>query len=176
MTDLYDRIVSQRGSLERLADKIPGFRGYHDRADRRKADRLLRDYIAGQIDQCVATLVQIEKLILDNIGLQYMPKTRDLKGKIQLYRDKVSAAAPGYAGLWAQMKIGLPELEELYSFDEAQTRYVEKVDKALDALRKAVLSKEGIDAAIMEADSVTTEALDALALRDDVLTRFAESV
>ena len=45
MTDLYQQISNQRGSFERLLERIPGFGGYLDRAHRRTADRLLRDHI-----------------------------------------------------------------------------------------------------------------------------------
>jgi hypothetical protein len=45
MSDLYDQIASQRGSLEKLAARLPGFGGYIERATRRQADRMLRDYM-----------------------------------------------------------------------------------------------------------------------------------
>jgi hypothetical protein len=175
MSELYDQIMSQKGSLEKIVMKIPGFKGYQDKQTRRKADTMLRDFIAKQIADCVQKMVRIEKLILDNVGMQYMQKTRNVKGKIQLYHDRVDTAVPGYSGMWAQMKIGAEELEEIYSFDEAQVIYVEKVDAALDALQQTVLNQDGIDLAIMEVDAAVTEALDAFALRDDILTRLSES-
>jgi hypothetical protein len=45
MSDLYKRIVDQRGSLESLMAKIPGFRGYKEMTDRRAADRMMREHI-----------------------------------------------------------------------------------------------------------------------------------
>ncbi|TVR19037.1 MAG: hypothetical protein EA396_13640 [Anaerolineaceae bacterium] len=176
MSNLYDQIVSNRGSLERLVARIPGFRGYQDKQARRTADRMLRDYIVGQLDERLRRLVRIEKLILDNLGMSFMPRTRDAKGKLQLYRDKIATAAPKYDGMWAQMKIEGEQLAEIYSFDEAQILYVEKIDLALEQLQEAVLEKEGVEAAIFELDGLVNEAIDAFALRDDVLTRFADQV
>lgn len=176
MSSLYDQIVSNRGSLERLVARIPGFRGYQDKQARRTADRMLRDYIVGQLDERLRRLVRIEKLILDNLGMSFMPRTRDAKGKLQLYRDKIATAAPKYDGMWAQMKIEGEQLAEIYSFDEAQILYVEKIDLALEQLQEAVLEKEGVEAAIFELDGLVNEAIDAFALRDDVLTRFADQV
>ena len=49
MSELYDQIVSQRGSMQRLLARIPGFRGYQDKAERRNADMMLRDHIAGEL-------------------------------------------------------------------------------------------------------------------------------
>ena len=176
MSELYDKIVSERGSFEKMVASIPGFKGYQDKQAQRKADTMLREFAAGKIQQLVDKLVQTEKLILDNIGMSYMSRTRDLKGRIQLYHDKVSTAAPKYSGMWAQMKIGPDELEKIYSFDEAQIRYIEALDLTLDELKQAALSQEGLDQAIMNANSAVNEAIDAFALRDDVLTGFSESL
>ncbi len=176
MSDLYDQIVSQRGSLESLVARIPGFRGYQDKAARRKADRMLRDHIAEQIDSRVSRMVQIEKLILDDGGLAYMSKTRSAKDKMQLYQDRIKAAAPGYSAMWAATKIDSEELQKLYSFDENQIRYADKFDAALDKLEQAVKNKEDINAALAELDSLAVEANDAFALREDVLTNLDKSL
>ena len=154
MSELYDRIVSQRGSLERLVARIPGFRGYQDKAARRKADRMIRDFIAGEIDKRVSRMVQIEKRILDEAGLSYMSKTRSAKDKMQMYQDRIKAAAPGYLAMWEANKIGAEELEKLYSFDENQIRYADQFDKALDALDAAVTAKEGINEALAALDQL----------------------
>lgn len=176
MSDLYDKIVSQRGSLERLFARIPGFRGYQDKAARREADRMLRDHIAAEIAKRINRLVQIEKSLLGSGGLSYMTKTRNVKDRLQLYHDRVKAAAPGYSAMWAANKIGSEELEKIYSFDEAQIRYVDQFDSALDQLQQAVSSKGEIDAALSELDTIAMEANNAFGLREDVLTNLDKSL
>lgn len=170
MSDLYDKIVQERGSLERLVARIPGFRGYQDKQARRTADREIREHLGRLITQRLNRLKRIEKLILDNAGMSYMPRTRDVKGKLQRYHDTVTTAAPGYSAMWAQFKIGPEELERIYSFDEAQMRYVDQIDVVLEALEQAASSKEGLDATIAGVDDVVVEALEAFALRDSLLT------
>jgi hypothetical protein len=176
MSDLYDRIVSNRGSLEELVAKIPGFKGYQDKQARRNADRMLRDYIASQIDNRLGRFVRIEKLILDNAGMEYVTRTRDVKGKLQLYHDKIATAAPRYDGMWAQMKIGAEELDLIYAFDEAQIIYVDKIDVALDNMEQAALKNEGLEVVIYEFDTLVSEAIDAFELRSDVLTDFSSEL
>lgn len=175
-SDLYNQIVSQRGTLESLVARIPGFRGYQESTARRTADTMLRDYIATQIQQRIDRLVRIEKLILDTLGTASLSRTRDVKGNIQLFHDKVKTAAPGYAGMWAQMKIGPEELEKLYAFDEAQIVYVDKIDLALDRLQEAVMNREGVEAAIFNLGEVVAEAIAAFDLRDDVLTDLSSRI
>jgi len=176
MSDLYDQIASQRGSLERLVSRIPGFTGYQERGDRRTADRMLRDHIADQLGQQVGRMSRIEKTILDKMGLSYMSETRDAKTKLQTYHDRVKAAAPGYSGLFSAMKIGAEELTRIYSFDEAQVRYVVKISEALDTLDQAADNKEGIDAAIDGVYQAAVKANEAFALREDVLTNLNKSL
>ncbi|MBL8162828.1 MAG: hypothetical protein JNJ61_12645 [Anaerolineae bacterium] len=176
MSELYDRIVSERGSFERLVARLPGFKGYVDNKARRSADRLLRDHIADQLSQRVARLVRIEKVLLDNGGLSFMTKTQSAKTKLQLYRDRVAAAVPGYSGFFAAIKIGAEEMEKLYSFDEAQVRYLDQFDTALTGLESAVNAKDGIAEAISALDQVTVEANDAFSLREDVLTGLDKSL
>ena len=175
-TTLYDQIINQRGTMQNLMARIPGFRGYLEKATRRTADTMLREYIAGQIQQRIDNLIRIEKIILDNGGLQYMSKTRNLKGKIQLYHDKVSSATPGYSAAFSAVTVNEEELERIYAFDEAQIRYVDKLDAMLDKLKQTALQKEGLDEAIIEADDVITEAIQAFELRDDVLTNVSQSI
>ncbi len=97
MSELYDKIVNQRGSLERLVAKIPGFAGYIDNKARRTADRLIREHIAELLSSRIARLVEVEKVILDKGGLRLMSKTSSAKLKLQHFRDRINAAAPGYS-------------------------------------------------------------------------------
>lgn len=172
MSELYDRIVQERGSLERLVARIPGFRGYQENQARRTADRMLRDYLTTQIQQRLDRFIRIEKLMIDSDGMAYMTRTRNVKSKLQQLKDKVNAASPGYSGMWAQLKIGPDEMERLYAFDEAQIRYVEGFDAGLDAIESAVGEPDELDQAIVNLDTLVVEALNAFDLRDDVITRF----
>lgn len=174
--DLYNKIVSQRGPLEQWFARIPGFRGYQEKQARRTSDTTLRQYLASEVENRINRLVRIEKLILDTLGMSFLSKTRDVKGQIQLYHDRIATAAPGYSGMWAQMKIGSEELETIYAFDEAQVRYIDKFDMALDKLQKAVAEKDGVEMAIYELGEVTAEANEAFKLRDDVLTNLSQSI
>lgn len=177
MSDLYQRIVSQRGGIEGLLARIPGFRGYIDKGHRRAADRMVREYVSGQLKQQINRLAQVEKQILDvDGGLSFMSKTSSAKTKLQTYHDRVLAAMPGYAGLDDPIKIREEELERLYSFDEAQIRYADQVKAAIDALEAAVASNSGINEAIQALDTVTIEANQAFGLRGDVILNIGKGM
>jgi hypothetical protein len=176
MSDLYDRIVSQRGSFEKLMARIPGFRGYLDKATRRTADRMIRDFIADLLAKRIQRLVQLEKRLLNDGGLKYMSETASAKTKLQLYRDRVAAAMPGYSAFDSAVKIDAEELDLLYNFDEAQIQYVDRIDAALNALETAITDKTGIDEAISALDTVIVEANDAYLLREQTLTNLDQTL
>jgi len=176
MSDLYNQIVSQRGSFERLIARLPGFNGYVDKSARRTADRMLRDHIADHLTQRINRFAQIERKLLDNGGFSSMSKTANIKMKMQTFHDRVKAAAPGYSGFGDAVKVGAEELERIYSFDEALIRYTDKFDEALNTFSTSVTSKEGVDAALDTLDTLTTEANEAFTLREDVLTNISKSL
>jgi len=176
MSDLYDQIVSQRGSVEELVARIPGFRGYQGRADRRTADRMLRDHIAGEIAKRINRFTTIEKALLDRGGMMLMSKTKSVKTRLQTYQDRVKAAAPGYSGFFAAIKIDEQALQRLYSFDEAQIRFVDQLNEALDQLDEAVKTEADVETALAAVDTLADEANEAFKLRDDVLTNLDKSL
>jgi hypothetical protein len=176
MSDLYQQIVSQRGSFENILNRIPGFSGYLDRATRRTADRMLRDYIASQLTIRINRISDIERRLLDDGGLAYMSETRSAKDNLQTFRDRVSGAAPGYSGFMESVKVDSEELERIYAFDEALIRYLDQIDEAVKKLDDAATSKTGVDEAIRGLDQLTREANEAFSLRDDVLTNLDKSL
>ena len=52
----FDEAKSQRNWLERLGEKIPGFRGFQDRELRREVDKLQREYLASEITRLKSDL------------------------------------------------------------------------------------------------------------------------
>ncbi len=167
--DLYSRIVRERGSMENLLAKVPGFRGYMEMNARRQADRMMREHVAGMLRQQLNRLPTIEKMLLDAGGLSVMSKTRSAKTKFQTFIDRVATDTPGYSGFFAANKIGADDLEVIYAFDQALLGYADQFKAKLDALQDAAIKNEGIDAAIRDLDALTIEANDAYSLRDNVL-------
>ncbi len=49
MSDLFDQVTSSQDIVTKLLAKIPGFKGYIERQNRRAADKLLRDTVANRI-------------------------------------------------------------------------------------------------------------------------------
>jgi hypothetical protein len=166
-SDLYNQIVSQRGSLENLISKIPGFKGYMDYEARRAADRLLREHLGKEIDNHIKRYNKLQNNLLDGgKGLKFMSRAREVKSQMQAYHDKVVTSTPRYSGMFEKIKITTEILDKIYAFDEAQFRFLLQFDTALDDLEAAVNSGEGVDAALDTVDNVASTAASAFDMRD----------
>ena len=167
-SELYDQIVSQRGSLENLIGKIPGFKGYQEKQARRTADRLLRERLASEIETHINRFGRIQNELLDGgKGLKYMTRAREVKSKLQAYHDVVATAAPKYSAMFDEIKINEETLDRIYAFDEAQFRFLTQFEKALDDLQASANSDEGIESVLEKVYNVATTAIDAFNLRDN---------
>ncbi len=62
--DFNARIQQAENALEKLAEKIPGFRGYREKEHRRDADKLLRLTIASRVDEQWRRLTEIQRRLV----------------------------------------------------------------------------------------------------------------
>lgn len=167
-SELYNQITSQKGKLENLIGKIPGFKGYQEKQARRTADRLLREHLAGEIDKLLNKFNRLQTKLLDGgKGLRYMGRAREVKSKMEGYHDKIQTAAPKYSAMFAQVKITEETLDRIYAFDEAQFRFLLQFEVALDELETAINSGEGVEDSLESVYTVASNASEAFDMRDD---------
>ena len=169
MDDLFNKIVADRGSIEGLMSKIPGFRGYMEMSSRREADRMMRDHVAKQYDVQVSRFTGIESNLVRQGGLMYMDRSKSVRTRLDNLRRRIATDTPGYSGFFAANKIGPEALQNVYAFDEAMLRYADQIAKDLDGLETSVSSGEGIDAAYTQLENTISEANRAYDLRDNIL-------
>lgn len=175
MSSLYDKIVSERGMLENIASKIPGFKGYMEMSSRREADRMIRDHVANLFKGLVDRVAQAERdIMMAPGGLTHMEKTKSIKTKLETLRRKIQTDMPGYSGFFATNKISEDDLAKVYAFDEAMVRYVDSIGQSIDAVQAAIVAGEGLPSALQDLDLLILEAQQAYDLRDDVLTGLGE--
>ena len=117
MANGFEEAQARRNWLERLVDKIPGFKGYQDRELRRDVDRMQREYLSHRFGELKAVVRRSARDYTDagQIGLLHLFERldRDLDGLSQAVRF----ADYGVSGFFDVVKIGEEELERLYQFD-----------------------------------------------------------
>ena len=119
-----DALRAQRGSLERLIERVPGFRGYLGREQRREADKLLRDHGAARLERVVRDLNgAIAKASLEEIG-----EHQELVTQVEKLRAELRFADRGYSGFFDDVKLdGHAALDAVYAQDERIVLQVEEI-------------------------------------------------
>jgi hypothetical protein len=141
MTDFRDRVFKSRdeSTLKRLASRIPGYGGYLEKEMRRDADKLLREYIAAQLEQQRKRMAEAQQELLSTPGgLELMDDADSVQKKLQLLIDRLRTAVYGYAGWFDAVTIREQELDALYNYDAALLQGVEQVAADVKAFVHAV--------------------------------------
>lgn len=113
----YEAAKEQRNFLERLIDKIPGFRGFQDRELRRDVDKLQREHISGEIGRLKTVLRDRARAYTDAGQIAQLGPFDRLDRQLDGLSQSVRFADYGATGLFDAVKIGEAELQRLYEFD-----------------------------------------------------------
>jgi hypothetical protein len=128
VSGIDDRIEESKNWFEKLAEHIPGYKGYKEKELRREADKTQRLFIAERLDSVQAKLDSI-KLDLVNRGDLAKLGAIDLAGrKLRTVADKIRYADYGFAGLFDTDKVDEPILDQLYQFDNALVTVVNEIE------------------------------------------------
>lgn len=134
MSGIDDRIEESKNWFEKLAEHIPGYKGYKEKELRREADKTQRLFIAERLDSVQAKLDSV-KLDLVNRGDLAKLGAIDLAGrKLRTVADKIRYADYGFAGLFDTDKVDEPILDQLYQFDNALVTVVNEIETLANAL------------------------------------------
>jgi len=117
MSDAYQEARANRNSLERLGEKIPGYRGFQDRELRRDVDRSLREHLAAELGRLKAMLRDRARAFTDAGKLGALNGFDRLDRQIDGLSQAVRFSDYGATGLFDPVKIRDGELERLYQFD-----------------------------------------------------------
>lgn len=129
-----DRIEQSKNWFERMAEHIPGYKGYKEKELRREADKTQRLFVAERLTSVLAKLDAI-KLDLVNRGDLEKLGLIDVTGrKLRTVTDKIRFADYGYAGLFDTDKVDEPILDQLYQFDNELVTGVGEMETLAAAL------------------------------------------
>ena len=169
MGDVFEKIQGGRSGLEKLLGIIPGWGGYQERQNRRKADQVLRQTLATKLTGQRKRLDVAQKDLISNGRLDLVDDIGSAVTQLQTFGDRVRLASYGYSGMLDAVKINQSELEQMYNFDVALFEYVERLDVANDRLREAIASGEGLTETIRIVQDICREANSTFDEREHVI-------
>ncbi len=168
MGDIFDRVVSQQDVFKKLLSKMPGFKGYFERTDRRAADKLLREMIADKYQIQWSRLSGIQRDLVNAGKIEVLDEIETASIKIRTFIDKVKTAAYGYAGFFDAVKVNEAELTQIYQYDLTLLTLADSVTAAIDNL-EASIDTDGFPAAIRNLIQKAQDSLDAFGKRSEIM-------
>lgn len=165
---IYQRVTNSMDIFKKLASKIPGFKGYVDRQNRRDSDKLIRDTLFRRFRELEG---RVSDLQVDFINQGEIEQTDDLEKaalRLRTFADKVRTAPRGYAGLFDAIKINEPELAKLYEFDAALLDKADEIGRAIDNIHESV-GTDGLPAAIRNLQTLSKECVKIYEHRQEVV-------
>ena len=168
MGDIFDHVVSQQDIFKKILSKIPGFKGYFERSDRRAADKLLRELIADRFQEQWNRLSAIQREIIKAGNIDVVDDVEAASIKLRTFVDRIRTAAYGYAGFFDAVKINEAELTQIYQYDLTLLNLVDGIASAVDNL-EASLESDGFPAAVRNVVQKAQESIDAFNKRSELM-------
>jgi hypothetical protein len=172
MSDIYERVEGQQDFFKKLLAKIPGFKGYVERGDRRMSDKILREKVADSFESLYARVSSLQRDLIGQGQIEYIDDLEAAAIKLRQFIDRVRTASYGYAGLFDAIKIRQDELATVYEYDYALLALADEVSSAVDNVEKSI-GTDGLDAAIRHLTSVSQQCVEAFNKRSEVLKGIA---
>lgn len=161
--------------LGRLMDKIPGFKGYREKKERREADRELRESMATKLDKMRTALGGVSETLSADIvlAIDHAEPLGRVDNRLMGLIGKIKDAPSGYSSFFDANQIDEEDLDRLYIFDSALLAYIEEIGDQINALQTAVDDGNHIGATIQELDKVVKDAVSEFGTRNDIIRGLA---
>jgi len=135
VTERPEELLERR--LREVLDRVPGYRGYRLKEERRDADRRVRAAVA---EAYAAQLARVERIGRDLANARRIGEigvVERASQAIRHYIDRVRTASPGYGGLFGERDVDGVALDQLRLFDEGLLVGVDELQPAIDRLEAA---------------------------------------
>ena len=168
MDDILDRVKGESDFFRRILGKVPGFRGYVEREDRRNADKLLRESIAEKFEALWHRISKLQKNIISNGEIEKVDDLESSAIKLRQFIDRTKTASYGYAGFFDVIKVNTEELNAIYQYDLSMLELEDEISRAIDNVETS-FGTDGLPAAISHLDTLSQRCLDYFNQRNEVI-------
>lgn len=158
MVDSYGKVQDSRTGIEKMLDVIPGWGGYQERQNRRKADQVLRQTLAEKLAGQRRNLDVAQQELINHGKIDFVDDVGSAVTQLQTFIDRIRTASYGYSGMFDAVRINEDELEQMYNFDAALFEYVGRLDAATSRLREAISIGEGLAETVRIIQDICREA------------------
>lgn len=125
---------SEKNLLEKLADAIPGLKGYREKESRRDTDKRFREYLAGRIEAVRNQMDDAKREMVSAGRLDGLAEIDRLSQKVFKAAGMIRYASYGYSGFFDQVKIQEAELDRLYQYDLSLMSDIEALEAGVPTI------------------------------------------
>jgi hypothetical protein len=168
MSDILGKVTADQDFFKKILAKIPGFKGYIERGDRRMSDKILREKITDEFETHYQRVSSLQRDLISQGELQYIDDLEASALKLRQFIDRVRTASYGYAGLFDAIKIKQDELDQVYQYDYALLELSDEVLGAVDNVETSI-GTEGLEAALRHLQTVSQQCVNAFNKRSEVM-------
>jgi len=168
MSDIFESVTGDQDFIKKILAKIPGFKGYIERADRRMSDKLLREAVVSEFETLYQRISALQRDLIKQGGLAYIDDLEEAALKLRQFIDRVRTASYGYAGIFDAIKIKEDELAQVYEYDAALLSLSDEVSRAIDNV-EASFGTDGLPASIGHLTNTSQQCVDAFNKRSEVM-------
>jgi hypothetical protein len=168
MDDIQQKIDSEKDVFKKILGKVPGFKGYFERRDRRAADKMLRERIAVKFDALWKRISTIQKDAISNGEIELIDDLESSALKIRQFVDRVRTASYGYAGFFDAVQVRTEELDLIYQYDSQLLSLEEEVSHAIDNVEVS-MGTDGLAASIRHLTQLAQDCINAFDKRKEVI-------
>lgn len=146
MSDGFQQAKDQRNWLERLIERIPGFRGFQDRELRRDVDKIQREHLSSEVTRLKARLRELAGDFTDAGRIAVLDDFERLDRALDALSLDMRHADYGASGLFDPEKIGEAKLARLYEFDVSLLGDLDALEAHVARLPRPGAATGGVDA------------------------------
>ncbi len=165
---IYQNVTNSMDIFKRLASKIPGFKGYVERQNRRDSDKLIRDTVYRRFRELEGRVSELQVQFMNQGQIEYNDDLEKAALRMRTFADRVRTAPRGYSSLFEAVKINEPELAKLYEYDATLLDKTDEVSRAIDNVQASV-GTDGLPAAIRNLQTVSKDCINAYERRQEVV-------
>ncbi len=149
-------------------DRIPGYRGYHEKEARRDADGTLRRVLAQDYAAQHQRLTRVQQTLLAARRLDQLAPVDQAAGRLQHFIDRLRTATYGYAGLRDATPVDERALDQLYQFDLALADGIDEMSAKIGAVEQAAESGGDLHQPLADLDATVRDSQERFDARADV--------
>jgi hypothetical protein len=153
---ILGKAPAAQNALERLANAIPGFKGYRERELRRDADRQQREHLAARLETNKKALNEVADRATRGGTLDAINDVETARKRLDRVTARLRYAERGYSGFFDLVKVDEAALARVYDLDLSLLDAVEAVRGATHAARAAAPAdvRPALQAAIASVDAL----------------------